>query len=100
MLEVAKYSRKPFVVDAIQVTGDNVTAVAEWCNGEVHDANGPGTYIKVQVKRALSARQTKAFVGDWVLKAGTGYKVYTPNAFANGFDLMTVREIEMSDANV
>lgn len=95
MLELYKYGRKPFSVAAIQVTEANMGEVAKWCGGRVHTvtdegaSNAGGThYIKVKVKRPLSARQTKAFVGDWVLEAGTGYKVYTDPAFQKSFDLL------------
>lgn len=95
MITTEKYTRKSFDVDAIQVTEDNIDAVAKWCMGEVRtfktDPNDEGVsreqkYIKVRVFQAIKERQTKAFVGDWVLYAGTGYKVYTPGAFAKCFE--------------
>lgn len=90
-METTKYARKPFFVKAVQVTADNMDEVAAWCKGEVlqtvEDEDIEITdYIKVRVKRALSPRQSKAFVGDWVLAAGTGFKVYTEAAFAKSFD--------------
>lgn len=94
MIATAKYTRKPFDVDAVQVTEDNIDEVAKWCMGEVRtfqtEPNDEGVtreqkYIKVRVHRAMNERQTKAFVGDWILYAGTGYKVYTPAAFAKCF---------------
>lgn len=51
--------------------------------------NDPQTgqlYIRVHVHRALNERQTKAFIGDWVLYAGTGFKVYSAKAFNNSFE--------------
>lgn len=97
---VNKYARKPFYVEAVQVTAENIQEVAKWCSGQVYhvaEANGDHTFIKVKVKRPLSARQTKAFVGDWVLKAGTGYKVYTSDAFDKSFDTLTIREQNMPE---
>lgn len=83
-MQTAKFTRKPFEVDAVQVTDDNIDEVAKWCQGEVKEEdNRP--YIKVRVLRVIDERQTKAFVGDWVLYAGTGYKVYTPKAFQKSF---------------
>ena len=96
---VNKYARKPFYVEAVQVTAENIEDVAKWCGGQLikgTEAN-PHAYIKVKVKRPLSARQTKAFHNDWVLKAGTGYKVYTADAFDKSFDTLSVREIEESE---
>lgn len=85
MLEAQKYARKPFHVDAVQVTEANLAEVALWCAGEIVQTEGV-SHIKVKVHRALNDRQTKAFVGDWVLYAGTGFKVYMSKAFHSGFE--------------
>lgn len=81
MIETTRWARKPFFVDAVQVTEDNFEAVAEWCGGKVLE-----TYVSVPVRRPLNARQTHALVGDWVLKAGKGFKVYTDKAMTKNFD--------------
>lgn len=85
MLETKKYARKPFSVDAVQITADNMEEVASWAQGEVREENGV-KYVHVRVHRPLNERQTKGYVGDWVLYAGTGYKVYTDKAFEGSFD--------------
>lgn len=100
----AKYVRKPFAVDAVEVTEDNLEAVAQWCGGEVRTSDGRQTkngvtgqqqYIKVTVKRPLNDRQTRAYPGDWVLSAGTGFKVYTEKAFSGSFEEQTNRMFEV-----
>lgn len=83
-MQTTKFTRKPFEVDAVQVTAENIDEVAKWCQGEVTTEDGQPC-IKVRVLRALNERQTKAFVGDWVLYAGTGYKVYIDKAFKKSF---------------
>lgn len=93
-----KYVRKPFEVQAIEVTPENIQEVAKWCGGTIEtDTEGPRPgdqeYIKVNVKKPLSIRQTHAYHGDWVLLATTsdpqggpaGFKVYTPRAFVTSF---------------
>ena len=94
-MQITKYVRKPFEVDAVQVAAENIDEVAKWCQGEVHFEN-PGVlgaepptnpFIKVHVARALNDRQTRAMVGDWVLYAGTGFKVYTNKAFTKSFEV-------------
>lgn len=89
MLELRKFARKPFFVDAVRVTSENMERVAEWCQGDVNTINtdnGEEKYVKVRVHRPLTDRQTQAFVGDWILYAGTGFKVYTPKAFEKSFE--------------
>ena len=82
-VETTKYVRKPFEVDAVLVTEANMEAVSEWCQGSLESDHRP--YIKVRVARALNERQTKAYPGDWILYAGTGFKVYTAKAFHKTF---------------
>lgn len=92
-IKPTKHARKPFVVDAIQVTPENMAEVAEWCSGTLtNDDPKAGTdaeplFIQVDVNRALNVRQTKAYPGDWVLNlVGSGFKVYTDKAFKKSFD--------------
>lgn len=102
MLTPQKYTRKPFEVEAVEVTPQNINDVAEWCGGRVLQSDlskdggrsGSQEYIKVAVKRPLSDRQTRAYYGDWVLFARSGagdagpagFKVYTPKAFTGSFE--------------
>lgn len=96
-----KFVRKPFAVDAVEVTSENIVDVAQWCGGEVRESEPkkPGqetqSFIKVPVKRPLNDRQTRAYPGDWILSAGTGFKVYTPKAFTSSFEEQTDRMFEV-----
>lgn len=85
MIEPKMFQRAPFFVEAIQVTAENLSEVATWCEGDVRQTEKKTSFIKVKVKRPLNVRQTRAFVGDWVLKAGTGFKVYPDDAFHKCF---------------
>lgn len=94
-----KYVRKPLFVDAVQVTEANFADIARWCFGEVgnidespvdrsEDVQPSKQYIHVRVHNPKNPRQTKAFVGDWILYTERGYKVYTTKAFQANFDLV------------
>lgn len=79
-----KYARTTFYVEAIQVTLDNFDDVAKWCGGDKKlEKRGQviTQFIEVPVNNPLSDKQKWAYVGNWVLKAGTGFKVYTHKAF-------------------
>jgi hypothetical protein len=91
-----KYVRKPLYVDAVQVTEENFGDIARWCFGEVgnidespvdrsKDYEPTKQYIHVRVHNPKNPRQTKAFVGDWILYTERGYKVYTTKAFQANF---------------
>lgn len=81
-----KYVRKPLYVDAVQITEENFDDAVRWCFGE-QDADDEGKFIKVRVHQPKNQRQTRAYVGDWILYTERGYKVYTDRAFQTNFDL-------------
>lgn len=92
-LHLDEYVRKPFVVQAARVTAENIDEVATWCGGKVKSEPNAGGgvegdvyFIKVDVKRPLDDRQTRAYIGDYVLSAGRSFKVYTEHAFKKSFD--------------
>ena len=89
-----KFIRKPLYVDAVRVTHSNFDEIVEWCQGvfefeEQKDKETPRKYIRVRVHNPKNPRQTKAFVGDWLLYTERGYKVYTNKAFHDSFDEVT-----------
>ncbi len=95
MVNTEKYVRKPLFVDAVQVTAENMVEISEWCQGEIKNNDGSrdldhshNQHIHVRVHNPKNVRQTKAFVGDWLLYTERGYKVYTQKAFTNSFDLV------------
>lgn len=97
-LVAQRYVRKPFVVDAIQVTEDNFKELAAWCQGSIRNNSGApydgvvnprDQHIHVRVHNPRSGRQTQAFLGDWILYTDLGgYKVYNTKAFLGSFDPM------------
>lgn len=89
-LKVKKYWSKPTQVEAIQVTHQNMAEVSRWCAGQIKTVKDEGTdrvrkFIKVKVWRAQSDKLTQAFVGDWVIRRGTNFKVYSEAAFKNNY---------------
>lgn len=84
-MEIQKFQKKPLIVEAVRVSASNFNEVADWCQGTVEQADG-AEYIKVHVLNPMNERQTRAFVGDWILYAGRGFKVYKDKAFTSSFD--------------
>lgn len=109
-VKTTKYVRKPLYVDAVQVTNENFQDVIAWCHGdvgvigaeagtEVRPAEGAELdpskhFIRIRVHNPQSPRQTKAFVGDWILYTDRGYKIYTEKAFKDNFDLVNTEPEE------
>lgn len=84
-MQIDKYFRRPFTVEAVLITDQNFNEVATWCEGTVKLDSDDKHYIHVKVRHPLNSKQTKAYVGDWVLKAGEGFKVYGVKAFEKAF---------------
>ena len=97
-MKTHKFVRRPLYVDAVRVNENNMAEVAEWCSGEVLTDADEGPYVKVRVYRPLTVRQSKAFVGDWVLLSGTSFKVYTPKAFDKSFEKVRTLNKQQADA--
>lgn len=85
-MQTSTYVRRPFEVEVVKVTTENIDEVAEWCSGEVKNKGASGDkYIKVPVHSPVSVRQGEAHLGDWVLWANRGFKCYTDKAFERAF---------------
>lgn|SRR4051794_22894123 len=85
-IETEQYIRKPLYVDAVRITEENFDEIAAWVPGEVQH-EGQKKFIRVRVANPKVPRQTKAYVGDWILWTERGgHKVYTPKAFKAAFD--------------
>lgn len=97
-MKTHKFARKTFYVDAVRVSEANINEVAEWCGGTIKEDETGHAFLSVEVNRPLTERQTQAFIGDWVLFAGTGYKVYTPKAFDKSFEKVKTLTKEQADA--
>jgi hypothetical protein len=102
------YVRKPLYVEAVQVTVENFLDITRWCFGEIKNkdetpvdlSQGPdpkNQYIQVRVANPKNPKQSKAYVGDWILftKHGQGFKVYTPKAFYASFVKVEDEETEV-----
>src|SRR3954453_3913182 len=90
-INTTKYIRKPLYVAAVRLTARNFDAISQWCQGEIQQEEQPDKgvikkFIRVRVHNPKNPRQTKAFIGDWLLYTERGYKVYTNKAFHASFD--------------
>ncbi len=56
---------RPMVVEAVQVTKDNIADVAAWCGGVPMAGRGVGLYTDTD-------DFAHAFLGDWVVKGPFG----------------------------
>lgn len=90
-MEPQRFERKTFVIEAMQVSLENITQVIEWVNSSggratlmQDDIKRP--YISIDVRRPANQKQTMAYIGDWVTKSGIAFRIYTDSAFHRSFE--------------
>jgi hypothetical protein len=86
-LIIKKGRRKSFDIKYVEVTEQNLAAAAEWCGGTVA-GSGKERYIKIVDKGAINQMQTKAFIGDVIVKhedLGT-FKKFGQKAFTKSYE--------------
>lgn len=91
-ITTTQFIKKPLYVEAVRITRDNFSEVVKWCKGQVRTehANHPQSpgkkYIKIEAHNPINTRQTKAYIGDWILRTERGFKVYSHKNFIESFD--------------
>jgi len=95
-MELQEYARKRFVVNAVQVTLDNIHEVAEWCKGTVQLVStrmlGVSTdlpVIKLQGQGDLRGKQFTASLGCFVAELRGSFRVYKPSQMEANFELVS-----------
>lgn len=88
-MQTQRASRKPFFVEFVELTEENLAAASKWCKGVIQD-DGGRKFIKVKVDNVINDKQTRGFPGDYLLKQtnGNGFKVYTAKAFFRNFEIV------------
>jgi hypothetical protein len=78
-----KFTRKPFDVEAVQLTEDNIDELARSL-GEVKTKDGK-TYIVLD--RRVVPNSTRAYLGWWVTKLNDNLRCYSDKVFSAQFEL-------------
>jgi len=97
-METKTAKRKSFDVEYVVVTDENIEEVAAWCNGKI-EGEGNERCVKIIDKNAISTRQAKAFIDDYMLKmsaTGNSFKAFTKKAFLKSFEPMNTDPSETS----
>lgn len=94
--------RKPFVTQGFVVTEDNMEAIARWCKGNVVRENVPAPFVRVPVSRPTTEKQTRAYVGTYVVVSVFGnvksYKVYKKEWLDESFITLTDEAVALLKA--
>lgn len=85
-VEFNEFVRKPFVVDAVEITEDNIKEIAEYI-GEFQTKKDGTPYI--YVNRKIVPNVFRVYVGFYMTKMGDNIRCYTPKIFHAQFTDMT-----------
>lgn len=98
-MDTKQYTRKPFPVNAVQVTLTNVDEVAQWCRGivQMESTKMLGTHtdlpvIKIQGQGDNRGKVFTASLGCFVVEQKGSYRVYKPAQFLATFDEIVPEE--------
>lgn len=80
------FTRKPFVVEAVEITEENIEDVAKMIGveGEVREKDG-AKYIVID--KRIVPNIHRASVGWWLTRMGDNLRCYSPKIFTDQFEL-------------
>ena len=81
-MEFTQFIRKPFAVEVMEITADNIEEVAELINGEVV-TKGEKTFI--QLNRRVIPNVNRAFVGWFLTRLDGKFRCYSAKVFNEQF---------------
>jgi hypothetical protein len=81
-MEYSKFVRKPFSVEAIEVTTENINDIAKHV-GTLRTKDNGTPYI--QVDRRLVPNIFRVYPGFWMTKMGDNIRCYSKRAFLEQF---------------
>src|SRR5687768_5224698 len=99
-MKTQTFIRKPFNVNAVQVTPKNAAEIAEWCKGEVGQADYRVMGQKVKLICVLvpgngpkKGQKVEALIGSWVVEHNQNFRVYRDQQLNEQF----VQRVEDTD---
>lgn len=81
-MELSMFVRKPFTVEAVEVTRDNIAEIAELV-GTLREKDDGTPYI--QVDRRLVPNIYRVYPGFWMTRMGDNIRCYSKRIFKNQF---------------
>jgi hypothetical protein len=85
-MEFEAYVRKPFVVEAIEVTEDNIAEIAKYV-GELRERDDGTPFIYVD--RRLVPNIFRVYPGYYMTRMGDHIRCYSPKVFKDQFTIST-----------
>jgi len=83
-LEFKKYARKPFLVEAVEVTEKNMETIAELI-GTIETRQDGTKFINVDPKKMPNV--SRVYPGYWLTRVGKYMRCYKPRLFNERFEV-------------
>lgn len=80
-MEFSNFIRKPFTVEAVEITVENIEEIANLI-GELREKDGAPF---IMINRRLVPNVSRAFPGWFVTQLGDNYRCYSPKVFKDQF---------------
>lgn len=80
-----KYRKIPVVIEAVQITPDNLESVEAWCRGSIKGTKLPREERCIDIQTLEG--EMRADMGDWVIKGVAGeFYPCKPHIFAKTYE--------------
>ena len=96
-MEMTEFIRKPFVIEAVQITNENIDEVAKEIGFLSKTDNGEKFII---VDRNTVPVVRHVYIGYWMTRYGHRIRCYTPRSFLNQFIPLTDKVLEQPVATL
>jgi hypothetical protein len=91
-MQIESFTRRPFDVNAVQVTPQNAAEIAEWCGGKVGSSNYKLAGFETKLDTVLvpgngpnKGKEVEARIGSWVVEHQGNFRVYRKKQFTESF---------------
>jgi len=92
-MEMTEFIRKPFLIEAIQITEENIFELAKKIGTVHYDEETNAPYI--QVDRRLIPNLYRVYPGYWLTKFGNKSRCYAGKVFEEEFIASTPARLEL-----
>lgn len=93
-MEFTKYIRRPFTVEAVIITEENMEEVAKLV-GDIRTEDDT-TFIRLD--RRIVPNINRAYAGWYLTKLGDNYRCYSPKVFLEQFAEPAAEEAQVTEA--
>lgn len=83
-MDFLKFTRRPFTVEAVEITAENIGELAELVGDVREPEDGGDPYIALD--RRIVPNMRKAYIGWWVTRMDDNLRCYAPQIFTEQFE--------------